>query len=485
MSAWAFAPLLRAQFTGDDWHYLVLLANIDSWRPIYTDNLALSYLYRPVTLTMFAASVNVFGANPFPHYVVNIVLHGIATLCLWHLMCGGHVETKRSEAFKLFFFVTFLCPISAATAFWISDRFDLCAAIFSLCALVGIVKWSWHGSAHKALVPLSLLSLAVAMGCKEIAFACVPALLVVLALATGRSLTSRLGVAFGVLVITVTWLIARRAALGGWEGDATLALNGDVLLKGLTNWFVGFSSFSVGEKFWLFASATLSIFTLMHVGIRPDRRCLVTTLAVLAFGVGTVILQSPIMARALDSVGETMPTVSYRFYYVPIICAIAIAGLLIASNPSPKTSELQRLGRVATVLLLLVGAAQLIHGRAEDWSKDTINQVANFEALRPYIDQKIFDAGQSPQCLVDLGQLPQNVAGLPVDLMYKAGRLRGDPALSCVLVSQPPQAMSITVSDSCSYSATPGWRSAVASIQPAPRAGTCTYFFLKRVELRS
>jgi len=482
VSVWAFSPLRQAQFTGDDWHYVVLLSNIDSLSPIYTTNLVLSYLYRPVTLTLFAVSVNVFDANPLPQYVINIVLHGLTTTCLWQLMVGPYFENKRSDAFKLFFFVALLCPISAATVFWISDRFDLCAALFSLCAIVGIVKWGWHESANKAWAPLSLLSLVLALGCKEIAFACVPALLLVLAFAPGKPRNSRRHVAFTVVAITAVWLFARRAALGGWEGDATLSLQGDTLLTGLANWLVGFSSFSAGEKLWLIAAVTLAIGILTRVGIRIDRRCFVTILAMLAFGVGTVVLQSPIMAKALVSVGDTMPTVSYRFYYVPILCSIAIAGLLIASIPAGKTGELQHMIVLATVFLLLVWAAQLIHSKAEDWSTHTINEVAGFEALRSSIDQKIMTAKQSSRCLIDLGHLPQNVAGLPIDLMYKAGRSRGDPALRCVLVSVPPQAMSITAGDSCSYSATLGWRSVVASIQPAPRAGTCTYFFLKRLE---
>lgn len=484
VSIWAFSPLRQAQFTGDDWHYLVLLANIDSWRPIFTDNLVLSYLYRPIALTLFAASVNVFDADPFPHYGINVILHGLTAICLWHLACAGRMENTRSNAFRLFFFVALLCPISAATVFWISNRFDLCATLFSLGTIAGIVNWSRRESASKALAPLSLLSLAMALGCKETAFACVPAVLLVLAFAPGQSPSARRTVAFAVLATTVAWLIARRAALGGWEGDTTLPLNFGVLLKGLTNWVVGFASFSLGEKFWLVASATLTIATLIQIRIRPDRRCWLTLLAILTFGVGTVILQSPIMAHALDSVGDTMPTVSYRFYYAPIMCAIAIAGLLIACNPAPQAGGLRRVGVVATALLLLAWSAQLIHGKATEWSKQTTNEVVKFAALRPTIDQKILLANPSPRCLVDLGRLPQNVVGLPIDLMYKAGRLRGDPALLCVLASVPPQAMSITAGDSCSYGATPGWRSEVASIQPAPRAGTCTFFFLKRVELQ-
>ena len=479
VAMWAFVPLRYAQFTGDDWHYLVLLANVSSWQPIYTDNLVLTYLYRPVALTLFAASVAAFDANPLPHYAVNVLLHGLTAVVVWYLVIDTSMKEKRPHRQLVLSLVVFACPVAATTVFWISNRFDLCSTLFSICAIASLYRWSWRRSTNNLSADLTLLWLSMALGCKETAFACVPALLLVLCLSKGQTFFSRGVVALATIVATVAWLAARRLALGAWDGGASLTLTYDALVRGIAHWIAGFSAFTVGEKWWLAACMTMTIVALVAVRFRIERGTTAKLLAVITYATGTVFLQAPIMATALDAVGETMPAVSYRFYYTPVVCMIVIVGLVVLNQPLRHTVRLERIASWAAACVLL-WSAYLVHARADEWSRRTASEFASFEAIRPGIDEKIVRSENSPRCLIDLGTLPPNAAAIPVDLMYKAGRLRSDPVLRCVLVSEPPQSMSITVGSPCSYDVTPGWRNDLAVIRPAARAGTCTFFFLKR-----
>ena len=187
VAMWAFVPLRYAQFTGDDWHYLVLLANVSSWQPIYTDNLVLTYLYRPVALTLFAASVAAFDANPLPHYAVNVLLHGLTAVVVWYLVIDTSMKEKRPHRQIVLSLVVFACPVAATTVFWISNRFDLCSTLFSICAIASLYRWSWRRSTNNLSAVLTLLWLSMALGCKETAFACVPALLLILFLSKGQT----------------------------------------------------------------------------------------------------------------------------------------------------------------------------------------------------------------------------------------------------------------------------------------------------------
>ena len=479
VAMWAFTPLRYAQFTGDDWHYLVLLANISSWQPIYTDNLILTYLYRPVALTLFAASVAAFDATPLPHYAVNVFLHGMTAVVVCCLVFGDSLKERWPHPQKLLFLVAFTCPVAATTVFWISNRFDLCSTLFSICAIASLCQWSWRRSTNNLSAALTLLWLSIALGCKETAFACIPALLVVLCLSKRQALFSRGVVALATVVAAVAWLVARRLALGGWDGGASLALTYDTLVRGLVHWIAGFSAFTLGEKWWLAACITTVVVAMVAARFRIERRATVKLMAIITYATGTVVLQAPIMATALDAVGETMPAVSYRFYYTPVVCLIAVIGLVVLSQRLRHTVRLKRIAPWAAACVL-PWSAYLVHASADDWSRRTASELAAFEALRPSIDEKLVRSTHAPPCLVDLGTLPANAAGIPVDLMYKAGRLRSDPVLRCVLVSEPPQSMSITVGSLCSYDVTPGWRNDLAVIRPAPRAGTCTFFYLKR-----
>ena len=153
VAMWAFVPLRYAQFTGDDWHYLVLLANVSSWQPIYTDNLVLTYLYRPVALTLFAASVAAFDAHPLPHYAVNVLLHGLTAVVVWYLVIDTSMKEKRPHRQIVLSLVVFTCPVAATTTFWISNRFDLCSTLFSICAITSLYRWSWQRSVRKGERP--------------------------------------------------------------------------------------------------------------------------------------------------------------------------------------------------------------------------------------------------------------------------------------------------------------------------------------------
>lgn len=169
-----------------------------------------SGLYRPLTLTSFAAEYALFGRQPLPYHVTNLLLHLVVTLLAWRLLCriaGDAVGLWGAAAFAVL-------PGHSEAVIAVAGRADLLAAAGSLAAL-----WIWHREGGWQRWITGGACFALALLAKEQAVV-VPGLLLVLGWLRLRRDGGRLywqPMAVSVLVLLV-YLFVRHAVLGGVTG---------------------------------------------------------------------------------------------------------------------------------------------------------------------------------------------------------------------------------------------------------------------------
>lgn len=497
------APLSKAWFTDDDWHFLALLRHVDAATDAFTEHFMGSYGYRPVAMVLFAATVQAFGIDTVPHYLVNLVLHGAVALLIWRLA----IALAAPNTVAIIPAATFLLsPVTQATPLWISNRFDLLATALCLLALLCMHRWLRGATGRMADFAGVVLAMLLAVGCKETALAMIPPLLVLLIAypAPDRGYRARMLLAATLTGTAVLYWWARSQALGAaapswsvadlvggirqWCRVAVSLLMHSTHIAGAALVAVSLSLFWSGSKRWREAQGE------PRAAGEEGRRAMRVALMVLVAGV--VVVQAPVAALALGATTDTagggqadLPLVSRRFYYF----AVAGALLLLATFRWPAAGATDRLGLWA---LLLAGAglgtwAFAARQQSEHWALTTNNALHAYQSLEPEIARRLAAAAaQTPPgaasgaCAINLtgasgtDQRVMPTYGLPLDLMVKAHLQKGDSRVDCALITQPPQAMVLTRLQPCTATALPGWRSVHPAMAPLARSGTCTFFAL-------
>lgn len=89
--------------------------------------------WHPVTWISHMADVEWFGLSPWGHHLTNVVLHGIATQLLFHILCR---ETKRPWLSFLATALFAIHPLRAESVAWVSERKDVLSACFALASVL-------------------------------------------------------------------------------------------------------------------------------------------------------------------------------------------------------------------------------------------------------------------------------------------------------------------------------------------------------------
>ena len=100
-------------------------------------------VYRPLTTVSFAITHALFGLNPLPYHVTNIVLHALNVMLVFFLLrrVTGD-ETKAVLAAAIFA----VHPAQVEAVSWISARGNVQSLLFMLLAFLAFLKWRDHGS---------------------------------------------------------------------------------------------------------------------------------------------------------------------------------------------------------------------------------------------------------------------------------------------------------------------------------------------------
>lgn len=118
--------------------------------------------FRPLLVVTFATEWQVWGTQPLGYRMTNLVLHGLATTCVYLVLRRLNLPVLAAVVGSLFFAVI---PANATTAVWISQRSDAMAASFVLCGVLCVANF-YRARQVRWLIGLNGLLL-LAIGSKE------------------------------------------------------------------------------------------------------------------------------------------------------------------------------------------------------------------------------------------------------------------------------------------------------------------------------
>lgn len=161
----AYLPVWRAGFIWDDDAHVTANPRIigpEGLREIWTTPAA---NYFPLVLTTFRAIHAVWGLDPLPYHLANVVLHAVAALLLWRVLRQLAVPGAWLGAA-----VWALHPVQAESVAWISELKNTQSAVFFLASASFFIRWlkaptpaaspswNWHYGAALGCALLALLS---------------------------------------------------------------------------------------------------------------------------------------------------------------------------------------------------------------------------------------------------------------------------------------------------------------------------------------
>lgn len=210
-----FWPVLFSWYSSDDFiHYATVMEGGLPFVPAHPEG---GFL-RPLVGLGFWLDYHIWGLNPLPAHLLNILLHIANSLLVVKFATVLQCERPRHATFSAMaaglIFLVLGChgePVS-----WISSRGDLLALFFTLLMLISFCRGlqsgsPWHWSASLACLALALFS-------KESAFA--TPLLAVLCWAHLRNSKTRRspGPLIAHLVLVGAYLLFRKWMVGGFVG---------------------------------------------------------------------------------------------------------------------------------------------------------------------------------------------------------------------------------------------------------------------------
>ena len=174
LAALLMLPVIHAGFHAEDFGWLALARLSTSPWPLLAHNINFVYFYRPLPLLLWWLSAHVFGTQAVWHNALDVLLHALnaALVCMLATRVSG-----RAGAGALAGLLFASLPAGAATAAWMSDRFDLVALGFSLLALL-----SFEAALRRRQNPTwTAMWLLCALLSKEVAYAAAAVMLARLA----------------------------------------------------------------------------------------------------------------------------------------------------------------------------------------------------------------------------------------------------------------------------------------------------------------
>jgi hypothetical protein len=336
------APFFAATtFVGDDHLFLAFARYAPNPLAAFVRDLHGGEYYRPLPMLLWWVLARAGGASPAPFAALGLALHGAAAAVLAALVRAlGRPRAAAALAGALFL----VAPQNLEAAYWYAASTDLLAAVFTLGALLALVRGGAVVSALLALAAyLSKESALVLPGL---------AMLVVGARAApdrpALRWWGRLQAVAPHLALAVAVVVVRVRVLKGWGGagdDRAGPLAKLVqTMSGLVHVGTGAAVLPDGLA-W--ALGVCAIALLVFVGARRARAGERGALAPLAF----VVLSAAPLAAAGWAVGA-------RYFYLPAAGLAWAAGEALAAAGAPAQV-------VIVTALLAVGGMQAIARRAD------------------------------------------------------------------------------------------------------------------------
>jgi len=141
-AAIVFSTGLNGEFVNwDDDHYIeknnyIQILSIESIKAIFTS----SYMgnYHPITTLNYAIELHLFGLNPLPYKLFNLILHLLNTVLVFIVIS---YFTDKREISLLTAFLFAIHPMHIESVTWVSERKDVLYTLFFLLSIDFYIKY--------------------------------------------------------------------------------------------------------------------------------------------------------------------------------------------------------------------------------------------------------------------------------------------------------------------------------------------------------
>jgi len=155
----AYAPAILAGFIWDDDRFLyqspIILAPDGLYRTWFTTEAS---DYWPLTRTMFWLEWRIWGNNPMPYHVGNILIHAVAAVLLWRVLRWLNVNPPGAYLAGLIFAVH---PVTIESVAWIAERKNVLSMALYLLAILAYLRF--HDQRCRRWYVFALLAAAAAL----------------------------------------------------------------------------------------------------------------------------------------------------------------------------------------------------------------------------------------------------------------------------------------------------------------------------------
>ena len=159
ITAIAYIPSLKGTFmdTWDDSYYItnnpiIRELNIHSVKAMFTTPVNSSYV--PLPLLTFAVEYKLFGYNPLPFHITNLILHLLCTLLVFRLFRLLKLNIFYAALAAL---LSGVHPMRVESVAWITERKDMLYSLFFLGAMIMYIKFLTQKERRSVIFILSLL----------------------------------------------------------------------------------------------------------------------------------------------------------------------------------------------------------------------------------------------------------------------------------------------------------------------------------------
>jgi len=132
----AYKPIWKAGFVWDDETILTTnpcIIGPFGLKEIWTTSAA---DICPLTLTTFWAEHALWGLNPLPYHLVNILMHGLSAVLLWRVL-----RSLRVQGAWLGAAIWALHPVAVGSVAWITEMKNTESGLFFLLSILFFVRW--------------------------------------------------------------------------------------------------------------------------------------------------------------------------------------------------------------------------------------------------------------------------------------------------------------------------------------------------------
>lgn len=409
---------MRGSFGGtfifDDYSLLALPRFFDNpLLPFWHEHVEGGLHYRPMGLALWWISERLFGSEPLPHYLLNGALLGMVAIALWRVVARISAREGLAFALALAFAVH---PIATGTTAWLSNRFELLAALLGLLALGQ--AWRYRMSPSTSALVAALILFACGLCAKENTVALISAAFVFWWWPTADHpawFDRRQLVCLWLVALVALWLLVREAVLSSHGTDALFAAKPAWLLfrDGMSAWVLKLPNYllliprlglTTGIAFTL-GGIGLLVFAVRSAGETWVRDRIATLVGGFAIIAVAAIVQWPRTGLVLMNLkfgsDAFLDVLAARYYFMAALGFIVVlAALLAGSRTSGSTSARRRFAWI-TIVLLLVPLFAVSQHLARSYRVATLEQARFDRAAVEAIDQRPLPARDCQIYLLD------------------------------------------------------------------------------------